>query len=194
MSHDLDDTMLSAWASHMLRLHHGRQSALSYPFILISSPLSFFPAPNRHQARRWFHPPSRSVSDSLPLTRCLPPAVSLASDYCLFIQKPNPRLEGCTIFAENEETQIHHVLPPPLCATVHTEEATEDQMAITTVFWIISVQTQQSSLPPNLRFFILYVCSSIKTSKLVNDQGNKSVKKFRCAWKLWHASSVLLDE
>lgn len=57
-------------------------------------------------------------SRSLPPTLCLrlsaacPPAASLPSDYCLFIQTQNPRLEGCTIFAENEETRIHHVSPP----------------------------------------------------------------------------------
>lgn len=43
MSHDLDDTIISAWASHMLWLHHGLQSALSYPFSVISSPLSSLP-------------------------------------------------------------------------------------------------------------------------------------------------------
>lgn len=107
MSHDLDDTIISAWASHMLWLHHGLQSALSYPFSVISSPLSSLPpslplfsAQTASHTVLWFHP--------LPLSAC-PPTGSPSSDYCLFIQKQNPWLEGCTILAENEETQIYRV-------------------------------------------------------------------------------------
>lgn len=126
------------------------------------------------------------------LSHSHPPAVSLSSDYCLFIRKQKPRLEGCTIFGRKWGDTDSSCLP---ATQLHTGEASVDQMTITTVSWIIDVQTQQSSLPLLLPLFILRGRDKIKTCEPVNNKCNTFSSKVS-VWlvKSSHAAAVLQVE
>lgn len=82
MSHDLHDTIISAWASHMLWLHHGLQSALSYPFSVISSPLSSLLPPSLSLQHKQHHTQCSDSTHSLALPAPplgLPPLITVCS-------------------------------------------------------------------------------------------------------------------